>query len=97
MKVIYFSKYSSIGPSSRYRIYQYLSYLSEYNIDVDVRPLLKEGYFEIIEIENFTVKNLFKVFYAVYRYIIRFFDVLKAGKYDLVVVEHQAFPYLPFF
>lgn len=97
MKLLYLSKYSSIGPSSRYRIYQYLPYLAEYNIDVDVSPLLKGGYFKIIEIENITVKNLFKIFYAAYRYVIRFFDVLKAGKYDLVVVEHQAFPYLPFF
>jgi glycosyltransferase involved in cell wall biosynthesis len=97
MKVLYLSKYSSIGPSSRYRIYQYLPHLAEYNIDVDIRPLLKEGYFKIIEVENFTVKNLLKVFYAAYRYIIRFFDVLESNKYDLVVIEHQAFPYLPFF
>lgn len=97
MKVIYLSKYSSIGPSSRYRIYQYLPYLAEHGIDVDVRPLLKGRYFEIIKIENFIIKNIFKIFYAIYRYIIRFFDVLKAGKYNLVVIEHQAFPYLPFF
>lgn len=97
MKVIYFSKYSSIGPSSRYRIYQYLPYLAEHGIDVDVRPLLKGSYFEIIKIENFIIKNILKVFYAAHRYVIRFFDVLKAGKYDLVIVEHQAFPYLPFF
>ncbi|MFZ3065097.1 MAG: glycosyltransferase family 4 protein [Nitrospirota bacterium] len=97
MKVIYFSKYSSIGPSSRYRIYQYLPYLAEHGIDVDVRPLLKGRYFEIIKIENLIIKNIFKIFYAVYRYIIRFFDVLKSVKYDLVVIEHQAFPYLPFF
>lgn len=97
MKVIYLSKYSSIGPSSRYRIYQYLPYLAEYGIDVDVRPLLKDRYFGIIKIDNFILKNLFKVFYAAYRYIIRFFDVLKSNKYDLVVIEHQAFPYLPFF
>lgn len=97
MKVLYLSKYSSIGPSSRYRIYQYLPYLAEHGIDVDVRPLLKDRYFGIIRIENFIVKNIFKIFYAVYKYIIRFFDVLMAGKYNLVVVEHQAFPYLPFF
>ena len=97
MKVIYLSKYSSIGPSSRYRIYQYLPHLAEYNIDVDVRPLLKDRYFGIIKIDNFILKNLFKVFYAAYRYIIRFFDVLKSNKYDLVVIEHQAFPYLTFF
>ena len=97
MKVIYLSKYSSIGPSSRYRIYQYLPYLAQYGIDVDIRPLLKDRYFEIIKIENFIVKNLFKIFYAAYRCIIRFFDVLKSNKYDLVVIEHQAFPYLTFF
>ncbi|MBI5180518.1 MAG: glycosyltransferase family 4 protein [Nitrospirae bacterium] len=96
MKLLYLSKYSSIGPSSRYRIYQYLPYLAEYGIDVDVRPLLKDRYFGIIKVENFIVKNLLKMFYAAYRYIIRFFDVLDSKKYDLVVVEHQAFPYLPF-
>ncbi len=97
MKVIYLSKYSSIGPSSRYRIYQYLPYLAEHGIDVNVMPLLKDRYFGIIKMESFIVKNILKIFYAIYRYINRFFDVLKAGKYDLVVVEHQAFPYLPFF
>ncbi len=97
MKVIYLSKYSSIGPSSRYRIYQYIPYLADYGIDVDIRPLLKEGYFNIIETENFIIKNLLKIFYAIYRCIIRFFDILQAGKYDLVVIEHQVFPYLSFF
>lgn len=97
MKVLYLSKYSSIGPSSRYRIYQHLPYLAEHGIDVDVRPLLKDRYFGIIKVENFIVKNIFKIFYAAYRYIIRFFDVLESNKYDLVVIEHQAFPYLPFF
>ena len=97
MKVLYLSKYSFIGPSSRYRIYQYLPYLAEDGIDVEVRALLKDRYFGIIKVENLIVKNLFKIFYAAYRYIIRFFDVLKSNKYDLIVIEHQAFPYLPFF
>ena len=73
MKVLYLSKYSSIGPSSRYRIYQYLPYLAKYGIEVDIRPLLKDAYFKIIEIDNLTLKNLLKTFYALYRYLIRLF------------------------
>ncbi|MFZ3091567.1 MAG: glycosyltransferase [Nitrospirota bacterium] len=97
MKVLYLSKYSSIGPSSRYRIYQYLPYLAKYGIEVDIRPLLKDAYFKIIEIDNLTLKNLLKTFYALYRYLIRLFDIFKAGRYEFVVIEQQAFPYLPFF
>lgn len=97
MKVLYLSKYFSIGPSSRYRIYQYLPYLAEYGIEVDIRPLLKNVYFRIIEIDNLTLKNLLKTFYALYRYLIRLFDIFKAGRYEFVVIEQQAFPYLPFF
>lgn len=97
MKLLYLSKYSNLGPSSRYRIYQYLPYLAKNGIEVDIRPLLGDGYFKIIEIDNFIIRKVIRIFYAFYRYMIRFFDILKAKDYSLVVIEQQVFPYLPFF
>lgn len=95
MKVLYLSKYSFIGPSSRYRIYQYLPYLSGYGIDVEIRPFLEEAYFKIIDIDNVITRNILKILYAIYRYLARLVDTMKAGDYELVVIEQQVFPYLP--
>jgi len=95
MKLLYFSKTSFIGPSSRYRIYQYIPYLSAVGIEVTVCPLFKEGWFRILNIRPAPLRIGAKALYSSARLFVRIKDLLKVGNYDLYVFEHQAFPYMP--
>jgi glycosyltransferase involved in cell wall biosynthesis len=95
VKLLYFSKTSFVGPSSRYRIYQYLPYLRKVGIEVTVAPLFKEGWFRILKIRRAPLRLAGKVLYSLVRLFVRIKDVLRVGRYDLYCFEHQAFPYLP--
>ena len=97
MKLLYFSKTSIIGPSSRYRIYQYIPYLREEGIEVNICPLFKEGWFHILDMRWPPLRAVAKAIYAMTRLFVRIGDLLKVGRYDLYVLEHQAFPCLPTF
>jgi glycosyltransferase involved in cell wall biosynthesis len=97
LKLLYFSKTSFIGPSSRYRIYQYLPYLRKNGIEVTVAPLFGKGWFWILDLNFRSLRVILKTFYSLFRLVIRIKDILKVGKYDLYCFEHQAFPYLPVF
>jgi glycosyltransferase involved in cell wall biosynthesis len=95
VKLLYFSKTSFIGPSSRYRIYQYIPCLRKAGIEATVTPLFKEGWFRIIDLYPRPVRAAAKGLYALVRFFARIKDILSVGKYDLYVFEHQAFPYIP--
>jgi glycosyltransferase involved in cell wall biosynthesis len=97
LKLLYLSKTSFIGPSSRYRIYQYLPYLRTAGIDVTICPLFKEGWFKILDIRWPPLRVAAKAVYALTRLFVRIWDILKVGRYDFYCFEHQAFPYVPAF
>lgn len=95
MKVIYFSKCSARGPSSRYRIYQFLPYLQAAGINCSVRPLFAEGYFSLLEVQNTLLRVVGKVIYVGLRFLKRSWELVAMGRPDLVVIEGQLFPYCP--
>lgn len=95
MKITYFSKTTAIGPSSRYRIYQYRPYLQARGIDVQVCPLFGPGYFRLLTWRAKWARAFGKVVYAVARFLSRLRDLLSLGPADLVVIEGQLFPYCP--
>jgi glycosyltransferase involved in cell wall biosynthesis len=95
VKLLYFSKSSFIGPSSRYRIYQYIPYLKKAGIDVIVAPLFKEGWFRILDLRQRPLRAAARGLYSLMRFFVRIKDILSVCKYDLYVFEHQAFPYIP--
>ena len=97
MKILYFSKTSFIGPSSRYRIYQYIPSLREAGIEVVVFPLFKEKWFRILDLRQRPLRVAAKALYSLTRLFVRIREILKVGNYDLYCFEHQAFPYVPAF
>jgi glycosyltransferase involved in cell wall biosynthesis len=97
VKLLYFSKTSFIGPSSRYRIYQYIPYLREAGIEVTICPLFKGGWFRILDMRLPPLRAVAKTLYALTRILVRIWDLSKVGRYDIYCFEHQAFPYLPSF
>jgi len=95
VKLLYFSKTSFIGPSSRYRIYQYIPYLRKAGIEVIVAPLFRERWFRILDLRWRPLRAIAKGLYAFMRLFVRIWDLLKVCRYDLYCFEHQAFPYIP--
>jgi glycosyltransferase involved in cell wall biosynthesis len=97
VKLFYLSKTSFIGPSSRYRIYQYIPYLREAGIEVTVAPLFKEGWFRILDKQQAPLRLVAKLLSSSLRFSVRVWDLFQVGSYDLYCFEHQAFPYIPVF
>ena len=94
MKVTYFSKYNSRGPSSRFRIYQFLPEFQSAGIDLRISPLFEDEYFQILK-EPEPAQTLKKTAYTPARFGRRRAE-LKADDSDLIIIEQQLFPYMPF-
>lgn len=87
MKILFLPKYNELGPSSRYRIYQYLDSYENAGIKVDVAPLFGSHFF--------TTNKIIKIGYTLYYYLRRTFKLLQVYKYDLIYIEYELFPYFP--
>lgn len=93
--VVCFAKSTSIGPTSRYRIFQFLPVLKERGIECLVCPLFDETYWKIIEVPSLVLRMTAKTAYVIGRFLRRAWDLLTIGNVDLVVIEGQLFPYMP--
>jgi glycosyltransferase involved in cell wall biosynthesis len=94
MKVILFSKYDDKGASSRVRCYQYLPYLKDNGINVDVKPLFSNYYLSCLYEQNVNKKHI-----IIWAYLNRFFHLIKLlikKNYDLIWIEKELFPWLPY-
>ena len=94
MTILYFSKASNIGPSSRYRIYQYLPCLASLGIRVSVKPLFGPTYFRLLSWRNAWLRNLVRSIYVLGRFCGRLSELFSIKRTDLIVVEGQLFPYM---
>jgi glycosyltransferase involved in cell wall biosynthesis len=92
MNVVFFSKYTQKGPSSRYRIFQYLPFYLFEKINIEVNPLLGDDY-----IENLYNQKSFSKIKILKWYLQRVIRILKLKKDDLVYIEYEFFPYFPAF
>lgn len=92
MRIIYFTKYTEAGPSSRYRSYQYFPYFYKEGIEITVKPFFTSAYIETLYKKG--KKNLLGI---IPRFIQRFFQVLFLKKYDIIFIEAELFPYTPLF
>jgi glycosyltransferase involved in cell wall biosynthesis len=91
MNVLLLSRYTALGASSRYRSYQYLPYLRTGGIQVTVAPLLTDRYLERLYRGERT--SLLDVAGS---YARRVGDMRKGSRYDLIWIEYEALPWLPF-
>ncbi len=89
--IVYFTKHTAAGPSSRYRSYAYHSYLEENGFVVTVRPLFPSFY-----LHRFYKSGKKPVLPALYAYLRRLLQLFFLKRYDIVYIEYELFPYLPF-
>jgi glycosyltransferase involved in cell wall biosynthesis len=92
MKVALFSKYPSMGASSRLRSLQFVPELARSGIHVTPFPLFDEPYLRQLYSGKGRSLNAVVALYAT-----RVRNLRQAGQFDLVWLEKEALPYLPYF
>jgi glycosyltransferase involved in cell wall biosynthesis len=92
MKLLYYTKYSRLGASSRLRSFQYFPTLEAAGFNVTVLPLFNDQYLNQLYTKSKIGKgNVLK------QYLKRVASLFKIYKYDLVIIEKELFPYIPAF
>jgi glycosyltransferase involved in cell wall biosynthesis len=92
LRVLLFSRYSRLGPSSRLRSLQYLPLLRDQGIDVRVHVLFPDAYLEALYGNRPGNKR-----YLAWRYCCqRVMQLLRRDEHDLAWIEGELFPYLPY-
>ena len=91
MRILLLSRYSQIGSSSRLRHYQFLPFLAAEGIEVDIAPLLPDDYLSTIYRSR---QRPLAIIAAAYLRRIR--ASMRVHDYDLVWVEKEVLPWLPY-
>ncbi|MHC1696852.1 MAG: glycosyltransferase family 4 protein [Geobacteraceae bacterium] len=91
MRVLLLSKYGRRGASSRYRSYQYIPYLEEKGVAVTVAPFFDDDYLDRLYGGGRNPLTRIAAYY--FRRLAR---VLREDSYDLVWMEKELLPWLPF-
>jgi glycosyltransferase involved in cell wall biosynthesis len=90
MKVLLLSRYGSLGASSRVRMYQFLPDLDAAGISVTPAPLVDDRL-----LTGRYASGGYPAGALVTRYLERVRWLLRSGRYDLLWIEYELFPWLP--
>ncbi len=90
MHLLFFTKYTRAGASSRYRTFQYLPALQAAGIECTVSPLFDDAY--LAHKYSQGRASLWHVFRA---FIRRLFSALTAPSGVMVVIEYELLPFFP--
>ena len=98
MKILFLTKYSQRGGSSRYMVHNMLDMYKQAGINYRVAPLFDDRYFDFQLLDRPTnVRDILShLGYFVARTLRRLSDVMMSSRYDLVVFEKELLPYVPF-
>ncbi|HEU4929553.1 MAG TPA: glycosyltransferase family 4 protein [Candidatus Krumholzibacteria bacterium] len=88
MRVLFLTKYTATGPSSRYRVVQFLPFLDARNIAYDVHSLHDEHYLT----ERYAGRPT-TPWYLARRVAARLASLLHARAYDVVFIQKELFPH----
>lgn len=88
MKVLLLSRYGSLGASSRVRYLQYLPYFREQGMTVEVAPLFTDTYLQALYNGGSRWRE------ALRGYARRLAALVRARRFDVVIVEKELFPFL---
>ena len=92
LRVLFIVPHPIEGPSTRFRIAQYLPYLAEHGVKATLRPLFTSSEARVIYGSAGLVPKVVLTLRAAFR---RVGDVLRAGRFDLVYILREAFPFGP--
>jgi glycosyltransferase involved in cell wall biosynthesis len=92
MRILFLPRYGPQGASSRYRIWQYVRLFESAGHEVEVQPLLDDGY----------LGELYKTGRRGWRWLAtgygrRLLNALRVRRFDAVICEQEVCPFLPAF
>ena len=90
-KILSLPRYTAKGPSSRVRIYQYLPSLREAGFDINVQPFFDDAYIDALF--RGKKKSMAGISES---YIHRISASLKSSPYDLIWMQYELLPWLPY-
>lgn len=90
LDVLYLTKYSRKGASSRYRSLQYFPLLEDQGISCYHRPLFTDEY-----LRKMYESGRKSLLHALQSYVRRIGDLFSVRSFDVVVIEKELFPYSP--
>lgn len=90
MNVLFLTKYSQMGASSRYRSFIYQPYLESNGVACTTQSLFGDQYLQSLYNGKRSFSILIKAFWN------RFITLASQKKFDLIVLEKEAFPYIFF-
>ena len=93
MRALFVVPYPLEGPSTRYRVEQYLPFLREHGLEIDVARFIASSDFYNAMFQP--GRQLRKVTYVAWRMMRRFWDALRARRYDVILIQREAMPYGP--
>jgi glycosyltransferase involved in cell wall biosynthesis len=93
LKVLFIVPYPIDGPSTRYRVDQYLPFLRANGVDADVLRFVGSRHFFQTMYQPGRV--VYKMAYTLSRMVARVAHALKSKNYDVVVVQRESMPYGP--
>lgn len=89
MRVFFIAPYPTEGPSSRFRVEQYLPELKKRAIGYSLRPFYNSHIYKTI----YKKGNLFKkAFFFLFFILRRFQDVFLSRNYDIIFIHREAYP-----
>lgn len=92
LNLLILTRFDEHGAGPRYRIFQYLEHLKKRGIRTKIYPLFDKTY-----IQNLYFQNKRSKIYVLKKYLKRLFFLLRhKNKFDLVLMDAELFPFLPY-
>ena len=92
MNILFLTKYSEKGASSRYRFYNYRKWLEDSGINVTYQPLFGDNYINFLYSGENIKKNIAGIFSLLYR---MFYLIFSIRSFDHIIIEAELFTKLP--
>ena len=92
MKILFLVPYPTEGPSNRFRVDQYLPYLTNEGYEYHVSPFWDKKAYQILYNNGAYFKKLFYFLAGTFRRVV---DILSISKYDVVFIHREAYPVGP--
>ena len=89
MRILFWVPYPSEGPSNRYRVEQYLSYLKKEGIKYSLHPFWAKSVYKILYKKGYFLR---KSYFFILGTLFRFLDLLRLFNYDVVFIHREAYP-----
>ncbi|UCG52017.1 MAG: glycosyltransferase family 4 protein [Candidatus Latescibacterota bacterium] len=90
MRSLFLTKYTRRGPSSRYRVYQFLDFYRQAGIEPTVAPLFDDDYLDYVYTSRSAPKSKLTA-----AFLKRLTFLLRSRSWDLVHVQCELFPHVP--